>query len=178
MQKIDDFTAAIADLEKTNQDVIIEALTANADGIRKGMPITNIDEVTEILKNLLEKEYTVQYDAPKNEINIGAGDPKNPIAVRLSDGTKFYDMLKQVVSAQRMPFTNPSTGTQTPITLTTDGALPTSRGLVPFKFDQIVPTWDANNNPTSVVYKQGGQTVCTLTITWDANNNPTNVIRS
>lgn len=51
--------------------------------------------------------------------------------------------------------------------------------LAPQKFDSIATTFDANDNPSVVAYKQGAQTVRTLTITWTAGSvsgfNPTNI---
>lgn len=51
---------------------------------------------------------------------------------------------------------------------------PGGAGLVPQGYDYIsIPSYDANNNPLSVVYKvggSGGTTVATLTLTYSGTN--------
>lgn len=55
------------------------------------------------------------------------------------------------------------------------GTLKTSQGsVIPIDYDYVDITYDANQNPTVIVYKKGGvggATVMTRTMTYDANQN-------
>lgn len=65
--------------------------------------------------------------------------------------------------------------------LGSDGLL-AQPGLVPKQYDYIsIPSYNANNDPLTVVYKTGGAsgtTVATLTITYDVTGNISSVERT
>lgn len=50
--------------------------------------------------------------------------------------------------------------------------------LVPEKFDSIELTYNVNGDIETVVYKQGADTVATLTLEYDGDNNLSKVTKS
>jgi hypothetical protein len=126
------------------------------------------DRIIKLLMDLNKKETTVEVKAadPITDINWPT-DPKNPIAVQLSDGERFYKAVQSIVAGG---------GVQS--SLITDNRLNVNPGgFAPAVFDEVAITYvPASTRIDTVTWKLLGVDQVAIQLSYDGSNNLIDVV--
>lgn len=178
----------------SNLSELKESLTALVYEIKKisiPTPIVNIPESTAPIVTVQPTpvnviEHRVDIDPVVRAIDSGlnrirTNSEKRPLAVRISDGQNWAKQIAEgIEKGTQQVFTSfpgvmairGQTGGMIDPATSSDV---TSGKIVPFNYDSIDIT--PASQPTSIVYKQNGATVATLTLTW-SDGAVSSVVRS
>ena len=190
----DDVTINISSLDKLIDKIDGFAssnveLTKAIKSQPKTVDIAGLDDIrNELIKVADEIKVSVEFTkAQAKEVAL-------PAEVRVANLDEINLAQTQAIFSAKFPYKPSDGGGNTAIQLVrsphgTD-ALPVSNpdgsniggGLIPDSYDYIsIPSYDANSNPLTVVYKKGGaagSTVATLTLTYDGSGNVSTVTRT
>jgi len=156
----------------TNLDQVIiklnEVIQSNKDNKTDEVSVKNqinLDEVSGLLKKLLLKDTAINVKAPivkvnnPDKINIAnfPTNPKDAIAVRLSDGDKFINELTKIVSSGGVNIS----------TLSKEDTVKKLLGFGVGEYDTVdLGFTDATKLTLStIIYKKSGATLATITVT-------------
>jgi len=185
VSNLEDLQDSIESLEGTLSKAIkdnsykpLESVTVKniKDAVPTELKITNLSDIAKYFNNL---EQSIKNNQPivnvaKQDIAFPT-DPKKPIAVRLSDGKKFYEAITAAVGGGGGGGSGTSfkdtTGKLVYVELTADGSIPVTvkNSLTPNVDFDYIDIQQTSATVETYVYKQGGvsgTTVQTITVTY------------